>query len=195
MTSGRPKPPRPVRAAHGLLAALVGVLLVLAAIVVGAVPAAAQNAVGASTLAVINTVGPSAHISAGQRLGRTSPRPQIVVATAVAADTATDGIGSLSRAGDYGIWPYRTLRADINGRGLDAHHLIEQRFAAVMGQKTSDMASIAVTRAEHQVFTNAWRTAIPYGPEGTGMATRLQVEDAARQINSDYPDILKALGL
>jgi hypothetical protein len=57
------------------------------------------------------------------------------------------------------------------------------------------MASIAVTGAEHQLFTNAWRKAIPYGPEGTGMATRMQVETAARQIYSDYPDLLKALGL
>jgi hypothetical protein len=36
----------------------------------------------------------------------------------------------------------------------------------VMGQKSGDMASVAVTRAEHQVFTNAWRQAIPYWAEG-----------------------------
>jgi|GEM_PF-3597530 len=71
---------RPIRAA------LVGVLLVLAAIVVGAIPAAAQNRVGASTPAVIDTVGSPAGIGAGQRLGNTGPQPQIVVATAVAAD-------------------------------------------------------------------------------------------------------------
>ncbi len=96
---------------------------------------------------------------------------------------------------DYGIWPYRTLKADLKGNGLEAHHLIEQRFAGVMGQKASGMASIAVSNTEHQAFTNAWRRAIPYGPNGTGMATRIQVEDAARQICAGYPDILKALGL
>ncbi len=52
-----------------------------------------------------------------------------------------------------------------------------------------------VTRAEHQQFTNAWRQAIPHGPSGTGMATRAQVEAAARQIYADYPQILRALGL
>lgn len=112
----------------------------------------------------------------------------------VAAETA-GGLRSLSRADDFGIWPFRTLRADIQGSGLEAHHLIEQRFARVMGQNVGDMASIAVTRAEHQVFTNAWRAAIPYGPQGTRVATRMQVEDAARRIYADYPDILKALGL
>jgi hypothetical protein len=111
------------------------------------------------------------------------------------AGAEASGINTLSKADNYGIWPYRTLRADLAGTGLVAHHLIEQRFAAVMGQNAGDMASIAVTDAEHQAFTNAWRAAIPYGPRGTGMATRVQVEDAARQIYADYPDILKALGL
>ena len=80
-------PPRPVRAAQGLLTALVGLLLVLAGIVVGAVPAAAQNAVGASNPAAANAVGPPADITAGQRLGKVVPRPRIVVATGVAAKT------------------------------------------------------------------------------------------------------------
>src|SRR5205823_13907137 len=66
-----------------------------------------------------------------------------------------DALPILSSAGDYGVWPYRTLRADLGGTGLQAHHLIEQRFAAVMGQAPGDMASIAVTNTEHQVFTNA----------------------------------------
>jgi hypothetical protein len=43
------------------------------------------------------------------------------------------------------------------------------------------MTSVAVTKAEHQVFTNAWRQAIPYG-EGTANATPLQIENAARQM-------------
>ena len=66
---------------------------------------------------------------------------------------------------------------------------------AVMGQNVRDMASVAVTKAEHQVFTNAWRAQIPWGAGGTGMATRAQVEAAARRIYADYPEILLALGL
>ena len=75
------------------------------------------------------------------------------------------------------------------------HHLIEQRFAKVMCQSANDMLSVAVTQSEHTVFTNAWRQAIPYGKDGTGTATRAQIEGAARQIYTDYPDILSALGL
>jgi len=88
MTPASNTPKRPWRAAHGPAAALVGLLLALTAIVVGAGPAAAQNAVGASTLAVTNTVGVSADISAGQRLGKSVPQPDFVVATGVAANTA-----------------------------------------------------------------------------------------------------------
>ncbi len=113
----------------------------------------------------------------------------------VATNTAVKGFGGLSRADDFGVWSYKTLREDLAGTGLQAHHLVEKRFAPVMGQSADDMASIAVTKAEHQAFTNAWRNAIPYGANGTGAATRAQVEAAARQIYAGYPSILKALGL
>ncbi len=56
------------------------------------------------------------------------------------------------------------------------------------------MASVAVTKAEHDVFTNAWRAAIPLG-HGTANATRQQVLDAARQIYAGHPELLRALGL
>ena len=55
------------------------------------------------------------------------------------------------------------------------------------------MLSIAVTPAEHQVFTNAWRSRIAYGT--SKIATLTQVENAARYVYRDYPDILTALGL
>lgn len=70
--------------------------------------------------------------------------------------------------------------------------MIEKWFAAVMGQNTAEMSSIVVTRAEHQVFTNAWRQAIPYGSRNV---TPSMVNNAARTIYRDYPEILQALGL
>ena len=84
---------RPCRAVQGLLAALVGLALLLAAIVAGAVPAAAQNRVGASTPVMINTVGAATDISSRQRLGKTVLQPSFVVATGVAAEgAATSGL-------------------------------------------------------------------------------------------------------
>ena len=56
------------------------------------------------------------------------------------------------------------------------------------------MDAIALTVAEHQAFTKAWRQAIPYG-EGTVNATKEQIANAARQIYKNYPEILRTLGL
>jgi len=96
-----------------------------------------------------------------------------------------------------GIRAYSTQRGvTAGGRGsIQAHHLIEKRFKDIMGGKTDDWATIVVTRGEHQEFTNAWRKAIPYGANGTGIATRSQIENAARKIYEDYPEILEALSL
>ena len=54
--------------------------------------------------------------------------------------------------------------------------------------------SIALTPAEHQRFTNAWRKAIEYGEKGTGTADKDLVIQKAREIYENYPDILSRLG-
>jgi len=72
--------------------------------------------------------------------------------------------------------------------------LVEKRFADVLGQSADDMLSIAVTPAEHQAFTNAWRRAIPYG-QGKATVTAELVTATAREVYENYPDILRALGL
>ena len=110
------------------------------------------------------------------------------------ATEAARGFGGLSRAADFGPQSYRALSQELRGTGLQAHHLMEKRFADVLGQSADDMLAIAVTPAEHQVFTDAWRQAIPYGA-GTRAATPELVTATARQVYADYPDILRALGL
>ena len=114
--------------------------------------------------------------------------------TSVAANGASK-FGNLTHS-SAGIAPFSTQRAITAGQrgAIQAHHLIERRFARQIGGSTDDWATVVVTRSEHQVFTNAWRQAIPYGA-GTRTASRAQIEGAARQIYSDYPEILRALGL
>jgi hypothetical protein len=80
------------------------------------------------------------------------------------------------------------------GTGLEAHHLVEKRFAETLGVSARSMQSIAVTKAGHQVLTNSWRRAIPYG-QGTANATKPQIMNAAREIYRPYPALLRALGL
>ena len=54
-----------------------------------------------------------------------------------------------------------------------------------------NLASVAVSKGEHQVLTNAWRNEIPYAAN----ATPAQIRGAASQVYADSPVIPSALGL
>jgi hypothetical protein len=54
------------------------------------------------------------------------------------------------------------------------------------------MLSIVLTKEEHQIFTNVWRKKFPYGE---AKPTPKEVENFARELYKDYPEILKSLGL
>ena len=138
MTPASNTPKRPWRAAHGPAAALVGLLLALTAIVVGAGPAAAQNAVGASTLAVTNTVGVSADISAGQRLGKSVPQPDFVVATGVAAKTAESAAVDAGHAGIH-QFPGVVARKSQFFDGMNLGRLSEAGDLAGVVQKNGNI--------------------------------------------------------
>lgn len=171
---------------------------------IGTVPVAAPNTFHAGLIGGRSVVDPPPSFAyqagAGLKLiwdnkAALIPVPGAALTTsALKGISARAGFGGLSRAGEFGVRPYRDLKAAVKGTGLQSHHLYEKRFAKVMGQKPGKMASVAVTGAEHQKFTNAWRAAIPYG-QGTANATSDQVRAAARQIYANQPEILKALGL
>lgn len=111
---------------------------------------------------------------------------------AIDAAKAASDFGGLTRAAEFGIKSYTDLRKLTKGTGLDAHHLIEKRFASILGVSEGSLMSVAVTKAEHQRFTNAWRKAIGYG-DGTANATNDQILAAAREIYKDYPELLKII--
>lgn len=103
------------------------------------------------------------------------------------------GLDRFSKASDYGIDTYNRLKTLTRNKGLQVHHLIEKRFAGILGVKPGSMKSIVLTKAEHQEFTNAWRRAVPYGT--TGSVDSKGILGHAREIYADFPDILDALGL
>jgi RHS repeat-associated protein len=102
--------------------------------------------------------------------------------------------GSLQNA-SQGIKPYSVQKTVTAGQKneIQAHHLIEKRLVTVMGGNTNEWATVVVTRAEHQVFTNAWRKAIPYGKYAD--LSPADVLNAATQIYRRYPEIREALGI
>ncbi len=129
-------------------------------------------------------VAPEARMAAG---GTTIEKVEAIAES----QTAKQGLSQFSRASEFGIKSYNDLRKLTSGTGLDAHHIIEQRFAALLGKDAGDMSAVALTRAEHAAFTKAWRQAIPYG-QGTANATVGQVRAAAQQIYKNYPELLKS---
>ena len=103
----------------------------------------------------------------------------------------SDGLGDLTNAGKYGIKSYSLLRQLLKGTGLHAHHIVEKRLVQYMGINMEDMLSVAVTAAEHQRFTNAWRKIFPYGTTNYSTLRRIDIWEAAQNIYTNYPDILE----
>nr|WP_251006411.1 RHS repeat-associated core domain-containing protein [Stenotrophomonas sp. ISL-67] len=115
------------------------------------------------------------------------------VLVAVRVEETGRGFANLSRAGAFGLGSYTALRRAVGkGSSLQVHHLIEKRFADVLGVKKGEMLSVVVTKAEHQVFTNQWRAAFPYGREAP---TQQQILQTAKKIYQNHTAILDALGL
>ncbi|HDD24953.1 MAG TPA: RHS repeat-associated core domain-containing protein, partial [Chloroflexi bacterium] len=98
---------------------------------------------------------------------------------------------SFERAAEFGIRSYNDLRSAISGTGLQAHHIIEQRFAARLGLNPGQMQSVALTPEEHQIFTNLWRAQIGYNVDYT-LLTANDIWLAAQQVYAGYPELLEA---
>ena len=113
---------------------------------------------------------------------------------------------SLEHASTFGFGTYSSLRNAVikkfgTGSNLEVHHLIEKRFAKLFGQKESEMLSIVMTKAEHEAFTKLWQSKIGLNGWKTTQYTtstvpsKSYVENIAKEIYSNYPEILKQLGL
>jgi hypothetical protein len=103
------------------------------------------------------------------------------------ANKAAD-ISKFVQDGGILVDSYSALRKGLKGTGLQAHHLIEKRFADILGIAPNDMLSVALTKEQHQIYTNRWRTLITYGKKGL---TKEYIMDIAKQVYYDAPDLLR----
>jgi RHS repeat-associated protein len=101
----------------------------------------------------------------------------------------TEGQAALQYASEYGIKGYSSLVQAIKGLGLQAHHIIEKRFANVLGLGSD---SVALTPEEHQIFTNAWRAWFAYGKTDYQSKTEEEIWQAAQKIYENYPELLES---
>lgn len=97
----------------------------------------------------------------------------------------------------YRVGPQRSLRSEQSGTGLQAHHLVEKRFADRLGLDPNEMLAVSVTREEHQQLTNGWRRAIGYSnsnnPVNTRTAGPQEIWEAAQQVYARHPELLRCV--
>ena len=111
---------------------------------------------------------------------------------------AANQVQDLSRAAEFGIHTVGDLKQLARGQGLEAHHIIEQRFGNTLGiGNTDDMLGVVLTHEEHVRFTQAWRQRIGYRNQlmdlTTGTVTNVDdIWRAAQEVYKDYPELLEA---
>ena len=95
-----------------------------------------------------------------------------------------DPVNASDPTGREVLAEYKILKKVVLGLGMEVHHLIEQRFLFILDFAGCEL-SMALDPDAHQAVTNAWRAAIPYGPDGTYCATAAQVLSTAQAIYGD----------
>jgi RHS repeat-associated protein len=91
----------------------------------------------------------------------------------------------------------RKAIAKAGESALEAHHLIEKRLAKTLDIRESAIASIALSKEQHQAITNAWRKAIGYNGDKTMTRTATaSLEDiwsSAQDVYANRPELLEAI--
>jgi hypothetical protein len=132
-------------------------------------------------------------------LGCAVAGPGCVAIVEGALGIGVSNYGTLSQAGNYLIRSYNELKNLVYNPNLQIHHILERRFFEIGSLQNSmnEDLSIVVTKAEHIVFTNAWRTAIGYSnsnnPITTLNASPEQIFNSAKSIYADYPAIMRVV--
>jgi hypothetical protein len=97
---------------------------------------------------------------------------------------------NIAEGTDGAIDTYRRLKKANAGLDVEAHHIIEKRFAKNFGysKRGGSMLSIALSTADHRVYTNEWRRLLEYGVKHSDK----KVLQADIDIYSDNHELLAA---
>jgi RHS repeat-associated protein len=133
-----------------------------------------QEVVESSVIGLANPIGmvEGPVVNAGKRVIQEGAE-QAVEKAARSIPLAPRGLSAFSRAAEFGIRSYNQLTKLTAHTGLQAHHLIEERFARTLGLNPGKIPSIALTPEEHQVFTAVTHVngAPKYGYDANGNMT------------------------
>lgn len=104
----------------------------------------------------------------GEVIKASNGASKLVVATNKTDDIVDlyKGMKAADRAKTIGdgavVMSYKNLKKISKGTGLEAHHLIEKRFADALGINGNDILSIAIDKDTHEKITKAFRNKIGY---------------------------------
>jgi RHS repeat-associated protein len=108
-------------------------------------------------------------------------------------------LASFARAAEFGIRPAGELKKAVgNGSGLHVHHIVERRFARILGVADENgMLSVVLKPEEHAWFTAKWKEEIGLSSWTsrslrTDNASREDIWRAAQKIYQDHPELLGA---
>lgn len=103
-------------------------------------------------------------------------------------DKTAGEVLEIAETTDDAIDTYRVLKKINKGSGNEVHHIIEKRFVdALLNKNTNDMLSIALSKEEHRVFTNLWRSHLEYGKK---VSDPLTIFQAATQVYFGNPQLM-----
>ena len=109
------------------------------------------------------------------------------------------GINKVADGADAAIDTYRNLRKVNKGSGLEVHHILEKRLARDISKGVAEkqsrkafnnIYSIALTKEDHQIFTNLWRRNLNYGITHDHTDEILK---AGLDVYKDRPDLYGAM--
>lgn len=140
---------------------------------------------------------PHSHLAHKNRTQAQQPPKSDLTSRIAQITAAASGIADKIKQYGYGTHAHMVDVIKTERLGLQAHHLIEKRFASILNIKSNLMYSIALTPQQHQLFTNAWRAGIGYINSNNDWITtnvdKVQIYKVALQIYKDFPGILEII--
>mgnify|MGYP001161504830 CR=1 FL=1 len=101
-------------------------------------------------------------------------------------------LGKISQLdGDYLIGTYKELSKVSKGRsayGIEIHHLIEKRLGVFFDVNRDDIISVALQKAEHQVYTRRWLREVPRCGKNCYITQKKMIK-AVQKVYADEPEL------
>lgn len=102
-------------------------------------------------------------------------------------------ISDLKTAKNLTVGTYKSLNKIFKGQKygrIEIHHIVEKRFATVVGKSQSEIASVAIDKKLHQTITKRFRQACPIGTDYSRLSKK-QLRNIVKKVYRDMPALKK----